>query len=396
MLNIVSFNEALEKSQNLVNKDSPKEYISLFDSLKRVLGESIACRKNLPAFNNAAMDGFAFKHKDSGKTLKIKETILAGMSVEPCLEKDECYKIMTGAKVPNDADTVVPFEDTISYDRDSVEVGDSVKCANAIRLKGEEQKLKTTLLNKGEQLTSSHIAMLASQGISTVCVYKKISIAIFSTGDELKEPWEEASDDEIYNVNSSALLSLLHEYGFEADYCGVIPDNLEESIEYFKNMKRYDAIITTGGISVGEADFIEKALKSNGFKESFHGINIKPGKPTMMGVMQDTLVASMPGNPLAAYVNAFLFLIPALRVLQGQNKTNHRVVLAKNSREFKVKSGRVNIVLGFLEDGEFEVFGQNRYGSGMITPILKSNAILITAENESLIEESSIVKVVIF
>lgn len=396
MLKITSFSEALEKSQNLLNKDNPKEYISILNSLKRVLAEPITCRKNLPAFNNSAMDGFAYKHKDSGKTLKIKKTIFAGMSVEPCLGKDECYKIMTGAKVPSDADTIMPFENTISYDEKSVEIGNSAKLGNALRLKGEETREENQLFMKGECLNSSHIAMLSSQGINTIAVYKKINIAIFSTGDELKEPWEVASDDEIYNVNSSALLSLLHEHGFEADYCGVIPDNLKESIEYFKKMQRYDAIVTTGGISAGEADFIEEALKSNGFKESFRGINIKPGKPTMMGVMQDTLVASMPGNPLAAYVNAFLFLIPALRNLQGQKQTQHMKVLAKNKEEFSVKAGRVNIVLGSLKNGDFTVFEKNRYGSGMITPVVRCNAIVVTDEDTKIVEKDSLLKVTIF
>lgn len=396
MLKTISFDDALETAQNLLKKESPKEYISIFDALGRVLAESIICKKNLPAFNNAAMDGFTFKHIDSGKTLKIKKTIYAGMSVEACLEKDECYKIMTGAKVPSDADTVIPFENTISYNETDVEIGQSTKKGNALRLKGEERELGSILFDKGEKLNSSHIAMLASQGISTVAVYKKITIAIFSTGDELKEPWEEANDDEIYNVNSSALMSLLQEYGFKADYCGVIPDNLQESIEYFQKMKKYDAIVTSGGISMGEADFIEKALKSNGFKESFHGINIKPGRPTMMGTMENTLVASMPGNPLAAYVNAFLFLIPALNNLQGMSKTAHNTVLAKNVEEFKVKSGRVNIVLGSLIDGKFMVFEKNRYGSGMITPIVNSNAILITNEKNSVIEENISIKVIVF
>jgi len=395
-LKIVSFNEALEKAQNLLKKENPKEYVSLFNALGRVLAESITCRKNLPSFDNAAMDGFAFKHCDSNKTLKIAKTIYAGMSVDSCLCEGECYKIMTGAKVPNDVDTIIPFENTINYTNTSVEIGDSTKKGNALRLKGEEQKLGSELFKKGEKLNSSHIAMLASQGISTVGVYKKITIAVFSTGDELKEPWEDANDDEIYNVNSSALTSLLHEHGFEADYCGVIPDNLEESIEYFKKMKKYDAIVTSGGISMGEADFIEDALKSNGFKESFHGINIKPGRPTMMGTMENTLVASMPGNPLAAYINAFLFLIPALKNLQGSTETKHNTVLAQNSEEFRVKSGRVNIVLGSLKDGIFKVFEKNRYGSGMITPITKSNAILITDENRSTIEQDSQINVIVF
>ncbi|MBL0687320.1 MAG: molybdopterin molybdotransferase MoeA [Sulfurospirillum sp.] len=395
-LKIINFDKAVERSQNLIKQDLQQEYVSLFNSLGRTLAQNITCRKNLPAFNNAAMDGFAFKHSDSEKVLKIVSTIHAGMSIKPCLGKDECYKIMTGAKVPNDADTVIAFENTLDYNKTQIRIEKSSKRRNALRLKGEEQKIGNLLFEKGIILNSSHIAMLASQGVNTILVYRKINIAIFSTGNELKEPWEVASDDEIYNANSSALLSLLHEHGFEANYCGVIPDNLEESIKYFKNMHHYDAIVTTGGISVGEADFIEEALKINGFKEFFHGINIKPGRPTMMGIMRDTLVSSMPGNPLAAYVNAFLFLIPALKNLQGIKRVKHEKVLVKNLEEFEVKAGRVNIVLGHLKEHKFKVFEQNRYDSGMITPIVKSNAILITTENQSKIEKNTDIEVILF
>ena len=392
---IVSFNEALEKSQNLLDKENPKEYISIFTALGRVLAQDIICKKNLPAFNNSAMDGFAFSHKDLGKTLKIKSTIYAGMNIKPSLKDNECYKIMTGAQVPNDVDTIIPFENCIKYDENEVTIDKVTKKGNALRLKGEEQKIDSNLFEKGETLNSSHLAMLASQGINTIGVYKKISIAVFSTGDELKEPWEEANDDEIYNVNSTALISLLNEHGFQADYCGVIPDNLNESIDYFKNMKKYDAIVTTGGISMGEADFVEKALTANGLKEAFHGINIKPGRPTMMGTMEDTLVASMPGNPLAAYVNAFLFLIPALKKLQGIKDTMPKKVFAQNTEEFKVKPKRVNIVLGYLKNGHFTAFEQNKYGSGMITPIVNSNSILISSEEDNIISKNSIIKIVL-
>ncbi|WP_024955825.1 molybdopterin molybdotransferase MoeA [Sulfurospirillum arcachonense] len=392
----VSFDEAVEKSINLIEKETPKEYISCFDALGRVLAEPITCKKDLPSFNNSAMDGFAFSHKDLGKTLKIKETIYAGMNISACLNNDECYKIMTGAKIPSDVDTIIPFENCIHYDENEVTLDNKTKKGSAFRFKGEEQAKGNILCNTGDVINSSVIAMLASQGITTIGVYKKISIAIFSTGDELKEPWDKASENEIYNVNSSALLSLLNEHGFQADYCGVIPDNLEESIQYFSKMKRYDAIVTTGGISMGEADFVEEALKSNGFKESFHGINIKPGKPTMMGTMGDTLVASMPGNPLAAYVNTFLLLIPALKKLQGCTNFVHEKVLANNSQKFSVKPGRVNIVLGNLKDGNFVAFNNNKYASGMITPIINSNVILISKENDSIIEENTQLKVVYF
>lgn len=395
-LNIVSFDEAINKSTNLIKKEIPKEYISLFNAQNRVLAEPITCKKNLPSFNNSAMDGFAFSHTNIGKTLKINTTIYAGMSVEPQLEKEECYKIMTGAKVPSDVDTIIPFENCISYDDKSVTLDTKTRKGNALRLQGEEQKIGNILFNKGEVVTASTIAMLASQGISNLGVYKQISVAIFSTGDELKEPWEKANDDEIYNVNSSSILALLHKNGFKADYCGVIPDNLNESIEYFSKMKKYDAIVTTGGISMGEADFVEEALKQNGLKESFHGINIKPGKPTMMGTMDDTLVASMPGNPLAAFVNAFLFLIPALKSLQGNFTCKHEKFLAKNTEEFILKPGRVNLVLGILNEGEFTAFNNNKYGSGMITPIINSNALFISAEKDSKINANQEIHVLIF
>lgn len=395
-LNIVSYNEALDKAVNLLKKENPKELISIFSSLGRVFAETITCKKDLPAFNNSAMDGFAIKFSEKGQKLKIKDTIYAGKTLDPCLEANECYKIMTGAQVPNDVDTIIPFENCIDYNDQFVNIGDNIKKGNALRLKGEEQSYGEVIFEKGEEITSSSIAMLASQGITTISVYKKLSIAIFSTGDELKEPWDNANDNEIYNVNSSALLSLLQEHGFNADYCGVIPDNLKESIEYFSKMKNYDAIITTGGISMGEADFIEEALKANGLKEAFHGINIKPGKPTMMGTMENTLVASMPGNPLAAYVNAFLFLIPALKNIQGFKQVFHKSLIVKNRKTINVKSGRVNILLGSIVDGEFEVFGDNKYGSGMILPIIGSNAISLTSENDKTINENNKIKIILF
>ncbi|MBP6324980.1 MAG: molybdopterin molybdotransferase MoeA, partial [Sulfurospirillum sp.] len=264
------------------------------------------------------------------------------------------------------------------------------------RLKGEEQAIGSLLIEKGEVITSSAIALLASQGITHIKVYRGLKIAVLSTGNELKKPWENASEDEIYDVNAFALIALLKEQGFDAHYGGVIPDDLSIATHYFSTMQAYDVIVTSGGVSMGEADFVEKALQSNGFKASFHGINIKPGKPTMFGVMNQTIVASMPGNPLAAYVNAFLFLIPLLKKQQGQKNFNFNCILALNGADFKVKSGRVNLVLGELRQEKFYAYDDNRYGSGMITPLHKTNAIAICDEETKSIEMGKTVKIVIF
>ena len=391
----VSFDEAVTLSLELASTKPHPEWVSIFDALGRTLACEITCQKNLPSYNNAALDGFAFKYREGISELAIRTTILAGSVVEPSLGDHECYKIMTGAKVPSDADTIIPFEDCLSYDEHKIVLPSTVKKGNALRLKGEEERVGAPLLSEGVCLNSRDIALLASQGISMVQVYKKLSIAVFSTGDELKSPWERASEDEIYDINALSLIALLAEYGFVAHYCGVIPDNLEAATNYFTLMKQYDVLVTSGGVSMGEADFVERALLKNGFEAAFHGINIKPGKPTMMGKMGETIVASMPGNPLAAYVNAFLFLIPVLRKLQGQKKFHFEPIIARNADAFSVKPGRMNLVLGSLIDGKFHVFGANKYGSGMVKPLINSNALWISDAMISRVEthyEMSILK----
>ena len=382
----VSFDEAVELSLSLVSKAPYKVWVSIFNAVGRVLVQDLVCKKNLPSYNNAAMDGFAFKHSEIDQKLSIKTTILAGQVVDACLGENECYKIMTGAKVPDDVDTIIPFEECQFYDDTYIIAAPHIKKGNALRLKGEEESVGMPLLGVGDMLGSREIALLASQGISMVHVYKKLTIAVFSTGNELKTPWETANDDEIYDINALALISLLKEHGFEANYCGVIPDNLEAATEYFQEMKQYDVLLTSGGVSMGEADFVERALIANGFEASFHGINIKPGKPTMMGKMGDTIVASMPGNPLAAYVNAFVFLLPVLKKLQGQKNYNNQTVKVTNLEAFKMKSGRVNLVLGAFSKEGFKVYEQNKYGSGMVKPLVNSNAVWVSDEKSDKIE----------
>lgn len=398
-LNYLDFEIAQEKSLNLVNQTAYKEIISLSEAIGRVLSKDVICVKNLPAFNNSAMDGFAIKFSDAGKILSINKVIFAGdkgAKVEPSLKENECYKIMTGAKVPFDADTIIPIENCFDVTQNSVRIPLEIKKGANLRLKGEEQKEGDVILRKGEKITSSFITLLASQGLVMVEVYKKISIAILSTGNEIKEPWEQVDDEEIYNCNSYALISLLKEKNFDATYCGVIPDNLEESKTFIKSLKNYDVIISTGGISMGDADFVGEAFLQNGLEVAFHGVNIKPGRPIMMGKMQNTVVICLPGNPLTAMVNIYLFVIPMLKKLQSEISINHGFIKAVNKKEFKTKSGRVNVVLGKVQNGDFFVTRDNKYGSGMITVLYESNAILVTNEQTSTITLNQEVKLLDF
>jgi len=392
--NYVDFKEAIVSSLENAMSTSLKEIINLEKALGRVFSRNIVCQKNLPSFNNSAMDGFAIKASDAGKTLKVKEIIYAGEVKEACLSEGECYKIMTGAQVPSDVDTIIPIENVTKFENNEVTLPETVRKGDALRLKGEETKEGDTIFMAGEEITARTIAVLASQGIVSVEVYKKLSIAVVSTGNELKEPWESASEDEIYNCNSYAIISTLQSKGFDASYIKVIPDNLEETIAFVSDLKLYDVIITSGGISMGDADFVGRAFEANGLVTLFDGVNIKPGRPIMMGRMDKTFVICLPGNPLTAMVNLYLFAIPILRKIQGNRAYYHNTELAVNMENFKTKAGRVNVVLGTLKGGEFFVTRGNKYGSGMITVIEESNAMLLTSPNSTGCMEDEKVKVI--
>ena len=392
--NYVDFNEAVESALANAEATTLKEILGLEKALGRVFSQDVICQKNLPSFNNSAMDGFAIKASDAGSTLRVKELIYAGEVKEASLGEGECYKIMTGAQVPSDVDTIIPIENVLKFENGEVTLPETVRKGDALRLKGEETKEGERLFKEGEEITARTIAVLASQGIVSVEVYKKLSIAVVSTGNELKEPWESASEDEIYNCNSYAIISTLQSKGFDASYIKVIPDNLEETISFVSDLKSYDIIITSGGISMGDADFVGRAFEANGLLTLFDGVNIKPGRPIMMGRMDKTFVICLPGNPLTAMANLYLFALPIIRKIQGHAAHHHNIEVAQNKMAFKTKAGRVNVALGRLNAGLFTVTRGNKYGSGMITVIEESNAMLITSSTSKGCEEDVYVKVI--
>ncbi len=395
-LTYLDYKEAVEKSLTISEVTQKTEFISIENAIGRVFSSDVKCIKNLPSFDNSAMDGFAIKASDAGKKLEVKRVIFAGDADVGTIADGECVKIMTGAKVPQGADTIVPVEDTLGFDEKHVTLPEEIKAGNHFRSKGEEQKEGTVIFSRGDRIDSAMVAILAAQGITMIEVFAKLNIAVLSTGNELKEPWEVASEDQIYNSNSYAIIAMLKEHGFDSQYVGVVPDSLEESIEFIKNLKSYDVIITTGGISLGDADFVAQAFIDNGLEVKFHGVKVKPGRPTMMGSMDDTLVMAMPGNPLTALVNTYLLGLPLIYKKSGSSEFYHDFVYAKNVKAYKVRAGRANVVLGDLKNGEFNVTRNNKYGSGMLMPIIESNAAMITLDSKGFVEEGEFIKVIPF
>lgn len=390
----LSFDEGLKKLLDISIKLKNTHFLDTQNALNYVICEDIYCTKNLPSFDNSAMDGYAFKYDEINNPLNVKSTILAGTTNSPSLSKNECYKIMTGAKIPNGVDTVAEYEKAIITDEGKIKINTSIKKHNAIRYKGEESKENSLLIKKQTLLKASHIMLLATQGITKVNVYKKPKIAIISNGDELKEPWENASEESIYNCNSAGIMSLLESFDFKSDYLGKMPDDLQKMDEILSLIKNnYDVLITSGGVSFGDADLTKKALAINGFNQAFHGIKIKPGHPILAGTMDKTLVISLPGNPMAAFLNAFLFAIPALKKISNFKNPNHKIYKAVNKSDIKLKPNRTNVILGNFLHGEFEVTNNNKFSSSMITPIAKSNC--ITLCDQEIINKDDIIPIIL-
>jgi molybdopterin molybdotransferase len=283
---------------------------------------------------------------------------------------------MTGAKMPIGANCVVPFEDALFSD-DSVAKLPKLKNGDNFRKQAEELKKGDVLLNQGCLLDGVNISLLASNGKAFVDVYDKTRIAIISSGEEIIEPWEDAGSFATYNSNSVAIKSILKDSGFNADYKGVLPDNLEKMIKFIANLKSYDFIISTGGVSMGEADFMKQAYEKNNMKTIFHKINLKPGKPMLFGKMDNSYVFALPGNPMSCILGTLHFILPALRKSGGYTDCFIAPIKIKNKSDFKVSKYKANIVLGKIENNEFQAIKNNKYNSGMISPIRDANAMAI-------------------
>lgn len=374
MKNVFETLKILEQNVSCLNS---YELISLENAKGRILAYDLKAEKNLPSFDNAALDGYAFNYNDKDEPLQIKGTIFAGDKSEYSIAKNECYKIMTGAIMPKNADTILMMEDENLQD-DKLIIQKKPKQYNAYRYKGEELKRGDNLLKKGTKINAKHIALLASQGIYKIWVLRKIRIGIFSSGNELKEPWQECDEKNIYNANAFALMALFDE-NCEWSYLGIVKDDLKKTREILER-KEFDLLLGSGGASVGEADFMEQTLRELNYESIFSGIKARPCKPTKLYKKDENFVLLLPGNPMAAYLSCFIFGLKLVDLLSG-NKNEKLKFRAKMGIDLKLKNGRNNFILGNLKDGIFTPFNENKFGSAMILPLIESCFLLISAEN---------------
>ncbi|MDD2265856.1 gephyrin-like molybdotransferase Glp [Sulfuricurvum sp.] len=367
------------------------EIAPIENSIHRVLAENIVAEYSLPSFDNTAMDGYAVRTADAGKTLLQSCVIFAGDKDEFRLVEDQCIRIMTGAKIPQGCEAIVPIEEVVVHG-DQVTLPTFIKPSQHIRLKGEDIQAGTTLLTKGTFLCAHHISLLASQGITHVKLYRRPSVAIFSSGNELKMHYETLGANQLYNTNTPTFASRARELGCDVISTATAEDTLESIQNHIKSALNADLIITSGGVSVGDADFTKKAFQSLGFESAFESVDIKPGKPTTFGRIGKTVILNLPGNPLAAALCFELFGQSAILALSGRTDKYLSAITTKIVEPFKMKKGRRALIPGWFDGTAFTP--SPKFGPGMVLPLSQANAYMMVDASVDGFEKDAEIKVI--
>jgi molybdopterin molybdotransferase len=349
-------------------------------ALGRTLAEDVAAPWPLPFCDNSAMDGYAVRANDcrGAARLKITGYIPAGGTASFRVEPGCAVKIMTGAPTPPGCDAVIPFEEISVADGDVVVEG-RVAVGQHIRLRGEDVREGVVVLPEGTPLRPPEISMLASLGKTFVPVYRKVRVAVLSTGDELIELGEPPTPGKIINSNSVAIAAAVREAGAEPVLLGIARDDLESHAEKISEGLKADALITTAGVSAGDRDLVREALAERGVVSRFWRVDVKPGGPTAFGMKGGVPVFSLPGNPVSALITFEAFVRPALLRMMGRKKVVRPLVKATLTGEVRKKAGKVNFLRVAIEvrDGEYFVSSAGDQNTGILRTMVLADALAV-------------------
>jgi molybdopterin molybdotransferase len=373
------------------------EDVALAKALGRILAKSLAAKRNQPPFDASAMDGYAVRTQDLALVpakLKLIGTSAAGHAFKGKIRAGEAIRIFTGAPVPATADAVVIQENTETADK-SVTALQTVRVGQNIRPNGLDFKKGEILLPAAIQLNARDIGLAAAMNHNTISVRKKPVVAVIATGDELVLPGQNPRADQIVSSNSNALVAMAEGFGCVVINCGIVPDNLRATERAIMKMAKADVLLTTGGASVGDHDFIQQALKNTGVKIEFWKIALRPGKPFMYGRKGKQHVMGLPGNPVSALVCARLFLKPLLNAMRGL-PVEDAVAHARLGLEMPANDGRqdyVRATLAVAADGSRVATPFGRQDSSMQRTFRDAHCLIIRSPNAPAAPAGSLVPI---
>jgi len=376
----------------------PAERVSLEQAYGRVLAQEVVSPRDNPPWDNSAMDGFAVRSEDLASqptTLAVLETIPAGGMPTKALTEGTCSRIMTGAPMPDGADAVVMIEDTsawgaarrsgdeVAITSDTVEIRASPAPRQHVRPRGDDVREGQLVLKPGHVMTPAAVGQLSSLGFPSAMVVQRPVVAVLSTGDEVVEAGWPLADGQIYSSNTHSLLGLIREAGGIGVHCGVAPDDPAGLRAALKRCMRADVILTTGGVSVGDFDFVKDVFSGDDAEVDaeldFWKVAIKPGKPLAFGSIGGRPAFGLPGNPVSCVVNFLQFVRPFLRKMMGLERLFLPVVEAELVSPLRKKPGRAHLVrvrLGLGSSG-FTCASTGTQSSGVLGSLVEADGLAL-------------------
>jgi molybdopterin molybdotransferase len=367
-------------------------------ALSRILAEDIVPAIDVPAHDNSAMDGYALRFSDLEKQPTLKEigTALAGKPFPGRLGPGECVRIMTGAVMPAGADTVV-IQEIVQREGERITIPPGQKQAQNVRYAGEDLKVGVPVLKSGQFLKPADIGLIASLGIAEVRVKRRLRVAFFATGDELASIGEKLKEGEIYDSNRYTLHGMLARLGVDMVDMGVVRDNPAALEKAFRSASKHDVVITTGGVSVGEADFIKEMMAKLG-EVLFWKIAMRPGRPMAFGRIGDAFLFGLPGNPVAVMVTFYEFVRDALLRLSGRSDGALPLLKATAAENLRKVPGRTEYQRGvlFKEKDGWKVRTTGQQGSGVLRSMSEANCFIVIEHERGAVKAGEPVSVQLF
>lgn len=368
------------------------EKVSVFQGLNRVTPEDHIAPWDIPPADNSAMDGYAFSHAAlSGGSLRVTGFLPAGEKRTVPVAPGEAVKIMTGAPIPPGCDTVAPVED-VEERGERICFTSHPKAGAHIRKRGEDIRMGDVVIPAGTTLRPQEIGMLSAMGVTALAVHRRARVAVLATGDELLEPGSTPAPGKIINSNSYSLAAQVLDAGGDPILLGIAPDSLDATCEKIRAGLNADLLVISGGVSIGDRDFVKTAIEHLGGTVTFWKVNMKPGKPLAFAMLQGKPIFALPGNPVAAMVSFELFVRPAILKAMGHRKVFRARITAIVQEPVANKGNRPHLVRGIvsMQENRYCVTTTGNQSSGRLSSLTQGNCLMKLAPETSLAAGASV------